>query len=424
LALGRDSALYRVAFDLFPPIRMMRAPARSAILFVFAGSALVGHAITHWQSMSLEFKSDSLPRLFKWILLAILLVGTAAIAATGAIFMAIHPTDTSGRLWHQIGGYALAIVILLLSGGILWGYLASRPEQVVRKRVLAAGLIVLVIADLWGFGLKLIRLEQMGPNQMWTEAKTIIGDTEERVLPWGVSIFDQSGSTEVRLKSVFGYQALEPASLVDFTSLIPDPRSTAYDILAANFVVSPVSLDQFAGGEAGLSLVENRESAWVYQRTRALPAIRLVYDIEVIGDETLAMARVHQPDFDATSTAILAREPDCLIGPAPAVEGSVALEESKAGYWQITTNSDSGALLLIAESDYPGWQAKVDGEHAEKYRAYTTIRSICVPAGEHLVEWLYQPRSFLAGGIISLITIALLTVGAFKFGVRSRSAGL
>jgi len=424
LALGRESALYRVAFDLFPPVRMMRAPARSAFLFVFAGSALVGHAITHWQGMSRELKSGSLARLFKSLLMVILLVGTVALTATGAAFMAVHPTETSGRLWHQIGGYALALVILLLSGGILWGYLASRPEQIIRKRILATGLILLVIGDLWGFGLKLIRLEPMGPNEMWTGAKTIIGDTEERVLPWGVSIFDQSGSTEVGLNSVFGYQALEPANLVDFVSFVPDPRSSAYDVLAANFVVSPVPLDEFTGGEGGLSLVENQGNAWVYQRSRALPPIRLVYDIEVIPGEASAVGRVHQPDFDATTTVILAEDPDCIIGPPPKEEGTVSLVETKAGYWQISTNSDAGALLLVAESDYPGWQAKVDGEVVDNYRAYTTIRSICVPAGEHIVEWSYQPKSFLIGGVISLVALALLSIGAIKLGFRSNSAEL
>ncbi len=424
LALGRESTLYQVAYDLFPPIRMMRAPARSAFLFVFGGSALVGHAISHWQGLSQEYKSDTLPRLFKWLLLVILLVGTAALAATGAAFMAIHPTDTSGRLWHQIGGYALALVILLLSSGILWGYLASRPEQVMRKRLLASALILLVIADLWGFGLKLIKLEQMGPNQMWTEAKSIIGITEQRVLPWGVSIFDQSGSTEVGLNSVFGYQALEPANLIDFTSFVPDPRSTAYDVLAASFVVSQVPLDQFTGGDAGLILVDNQENAWVYQRSRALPTIRLVYEVEIIRDESSAKERVHQPDFTAASTAILAQDPDCKIGPAPAEKGMVNLEESKAGYWRISTNSDAGALLLIAESDYPGWQATIDGDRVENYQAFSTIRSVCVPAGEHLVEWSYQPRSFFVGGIVSLIALLVMTVGAFKLGFRSNSAGL
>jgi len=49
LALGRYGALYGVLFDLLPPFRIIRAPARAAILYLFAGAALLGHAITAWQ---------------------------------------------------------------------------------------------------------------------------------------------------------------------------------------------------------------------------------------------------------------------------------------------------------------------------------------------------------------------------------------
>jgi hypothetical protein len=338
--------------------------------------------------------------------------------------MAVHPTDTSGRLWHQIGGYASALVFLLFGSALLWGFLVSRPEQVLRRRILAVAIMLLLIADLWQFGMKFISLQPMGPNEMWQDGKAIIGDDGDRVLPWGVSIFDQSGAMEVGLPSVFGYQALEPANLVAFTSTVPDPRSTAYDILGASYVVAPVPLEQFTGGEGGLQLVENRGSAWVYRREKALPLSRLLYEVEVIADRDAAAARVHQPDFDPSATAILEREPPCELGPISGETSTATIEATRSGYWRIRTSSEAPALLLLAEADYPGWQVTVDGEPAETLRAYNTIRAVCVPAGEHVVEWNYVPSTFLWGGIITILTVILVGLVIVRRVLRSHSAGL
>jgi hypothetical protein len=105
--------------------------------------------------------------------------------------MAVHPTDTSGRLWQQIGGYSIALVVLLLGGGLLWGYLTSTPGR--QRQILAGGLVLLVIADMWIFAWKFVRLEPTGPDKLWLDAKALIGETEERVLPWGLPVFTQNG---------------------------------------------------------------------------------------------------------------------------------------------------------------------------------------------------------------------------------------
>ncbi|MGD8855936.1 MAG: hypothetical protein PVG33_06385, partial [Chloroflexota bacterium] len=41
-------------------------------------------------------------------------------------------------------------------------------------------------------------------------------------------------------------------------------------------------------------------------------------------------------------------------------------------------------------------------------RAFTTIRAVCVPAGEHVVEWTYRPTIFIAGGALSAVSLLLV----------------
>ena len=92
---------------------------------------------------------------------------------------------------------------------------------------------------------------------------------------------------------------------------------------------------------------------------------------------------------------------------------------AEPGFWRIRTNSPTPALLILAESAYPGWQVTVDGQEAEALKAYTTIKAVCVSAGDHIVEWEFVPTVYVVGGAITLATLALVVVaGAYTFFKR------
>ena len=200
LAFGRYGILYPLAYQFIPPFRIVRAPGRATFLFLFAAAALLGHAFTNWQNMPGGLRTAKLGQTWRWVLFTIAALGSLAIAATGAVFMAIHPTDTSGRLWHQIGGYSIALTILIGGGGLIWAYLVTPESNFRRRRILRAVLILLSVTDLWLFAYKFVRLEPVTPEPFWIDAHDVIGDTEERVIPWGVSLFSQNGAMQVGSK--------------------------------------------------------------------------------------------------------------------------------------------------------------------------------------------------------------------------------
>ncbi len=410
LALGSYGFLHPIVYDLFPPFRLARAPARAAFLYVFAASALLGEGIAIWQRR-LPADRAQLAQLLRWTLGIGLAAGMAALAATGAVFAAQHPTETSGRLWHQLGGWGLALLFLLAGGALLWWYLTAAGK---RPRTWAlAGLAVLLLSDLWIFGFKLVYLGDTAVAPMWTDAKTIIGDEATRVLPWGVSIFEQNGAGQVGLQSIFGYNALEIGANIAFASSVPDPRSAAYDILGAGYVIADGKLDNYGDGVRPLQLVAQTDNVWVYRRGRILPLARLVNQIEVIPNTEQATARVHEPDFDPSITAILA-EPVSCESAGDAELGTAVIEEKRSGYWRIRTDSPAPSLLVLSETAYPGWKVTIDGEQVEWQKAYTAVRAVCVPAGKHVVEWTYAPGVYKIGGLISLAALGLLFVSLVK----------
>ncbi|MEJ2148457.1 MAG: hypothetical protein P8Z40_03145 [Chloroflexota bacterium] len=410
MALGTYGFLYPVLYDLLPPFRLSRAPGRAAFLFVFAACGLLGDTITHWQrSASLDERRADLRRLLRPTLIVAALLGVAGLAATGAAFAALHPSETAGRLWHQAGGWMWALVAFLAAGGLLWSYLAADPAAGRQREMLGIGLAGLVVADLWVFGFKLVDLQSLAPAPVWAEARAFVGETDQRVLPWGVGPFyTHNDGTLIGLHSVFGYNTLQVAAPQTLYEYVPDPRNAAYDILAASYVLTSDEIaSQFTEGDDILQLVKQDGSAWLYRRANALPIIRLVYQVEVVEDSMAAVERVHQPEFDPAAVAILDQPPPCDLAP-PDSPGTATVLDEWPGYWLIETESSAPALLVLSETAYPGWQVRVDGEPAASLTAYTAIRAVCVPAGSHQVEWRFNPPIFKVGAAISALALGLV----------------
>ncbi len=54
---------------------------------------------------------------------------------------------------------------------------------------------------------------------------------------------------------------------------------------------------------------------------------------------------------------------------------------------------------------YPGWKVKIDGNSAALLRANYLFRGVEVVPGSHIIEFIYQPESFLIGLLLSIISL-------------------
>jgi len=99
----------------------------------------------------------------------------------------------------------------------------------------------------------------------------------------------------------------------------------------------------------------------------------------------------------------LASGPDGSTGAA-----EIALDRSTEV--EVRTRSGRPTFLLLTDSFHPGWKALVDGEPAPIYRADYLFRAVPVPAGEHVVRFVYQPESFELGSRLSAFTAATVVI--------------
>ncbi|MCF6156812.1 MAG: hypothetical protein E3K36_16590 [Candidatus Brocadia sp.] len=64
--------------------------------------------------------------------------------------------------------------------------------------------------------------------------------------------------------------------------------------------------------------------------------------------------------------------------------------------------------LVLGDTFYPGWNAYVDGKKSKVLKTNYILRSVFLEKGEHIVKFVYEPKSFVIGMIITLISIGIL----------------
>lgn len=105
------------------------------------------------------------------------------------------------------------------------------------------------------------------------------------------------------------------------------------------------------------------------------------------------------------------------VDPAAGANGRVVLETFRPNYLKYQTNSPAEGVVIFSEVYYnssKGWQAYLDGKAVPHFRANYVLRGMVVPAGQHTVEFRFEPRSFEVGNqismVFSLIVILVLLV--------------
>ncbi|TSA24537.1 MAG: hypothetical protein D4R67_11640, partial [Bacteroidetes bacterium] len=73
--------------------------------------------------------------------------------------------------------------------------------------------------------------------------------------------------------------------------------------------------------------------------------------------------------------------------------------------------SNKDGLVVFSEIYYPkGWNAYVDGKLTPHFRADYVLRAMILPAGNHKLDFKFEPNVYMVGERISLISSITLLV--------------
>lgn len=179
---------------------------------------------------------------------------------------------------------------------------------------------------------------------------------------------------------------------------------------------SEISIAHLAGRD-DQSLIFRSYYVAVYENPDSLPRAFIVHNTQVLTDEAAYM-RMNRDDFDPRRLLILSAGTELSTrNGAQLDDESVKIVEYKPERITIDVQASADGYVLLTDSWYPGWSARVDGREATIERSDYIFRAVRVSAGSHRVEFEYRPLSLYAGASLSLIALGFL-VGIYVWSRR------
>jgi hypothetical protein len=157
--------------------------------------------------------------------------------------------------------------------------------------------------------------------------------------------------------------------------------------------------------------------SWLYKVNGTVPRAYVVNKATAVGKADAVLPLLSDSKFDAAQEVIL--EASAPLEPQRPLQATAKIARYEDSLVSIAVTSNDDAVLVLADSYYPGWRAYVNGRETEIFRANFFFRGVHVRPGDHLVEFKYEPRSFKVGLIISLLTL-LGTAAASALSLLNR----
>jgi hypothetical protein len=157
--------------------------------------------------------------------------------------------------------------------------------------------------------------------------------------------------------------------------------------------------------DAGPEVFAGRDGMKVYQRPDAFPRAWSVHGMVQVADNDTGKGLVLG---DLASF----RHKAYIVGKAPRVEtcgapDRVDLVEHRPGQVTIRAEMACPGVVVLSDTFYPGWQARVDRQSAAIFPVNGAMRGVWAPRGAHMVTFEYRPLSVFAGAAITLLAVLL-----------------
>ncbi len=190
------------------------------------------------------------------------------------------------------------------------------------------------------------------------------------------------------------------------TSRISDPALLDHPVLDVLRVTALLSRHPLKHPRL-VALLE-REGFCVYRRTGVPARARIVNSSLRAPTERGVVDALATRLSDPARQTVLppsAAEWECA---AAAPGGTVQIVASRAQSVSIDTRGTARGWLVLADAWYPGWRARLDGREVEIVAVDHALRGVALDAGDHTLEFEYEPGSLRLGAWISAFAIALL----------------
>ena len=304
-----------------------------------------------------------------------------------------------------------SLFLMLLTAGVLWMFLKSKLKQGIAILIIA----VFVLFDLVSVDKKYVNKDDFKLSRKIEKPfiasnadKLILQDkTHFRVGNFSVNPMND-GSTSYFHQSIGGYHAAKMMRYQElFEYQIAKNNMQVLNMLNTKYFI----VDNDKGEKQAQQNPDANGNAWFVENVKVVNSANselqildsLNTKVSAVIDKSKLLDNVNF-NFEKDSTA------------------TIKLINYDVTELTYRTKTEKEQFVVFSEIYYKdGWNAYIDGKLTNHFRVNYVLRGMKIPAGEHEIEYKFEPKVIQQGGMISLfsyISIILVFVVWFFYGKK------
>jgi len=296
-----------------------------------------------------------------------------------------------------------SLAFILLAGAAIWAMI----NQKIKKPVFFAALILLILIDMWSVNRRYLNSDSFVrksvaavPFQPSLADQIIMKDKDP-----DFRVFNQSAgnpfadaSTSYFHKSLGGYHG---AKLRRYQELIDHHLAkgnmNVYNMLNTKYFIVP---DE-KGGQPQMQInMQAMGNAWFVNNAHMVN--NADEEIDALTNFVPAETAIYDKRFENQVKGHIISK-DTLT--------TIALTDYKPNHLTYKSETSREQLAVFSEIYYDkGWNAYIDGKLVPYFRANYVLRAMIVPAGNHTIEYKFEPKIYKTGEKISYASSILLVL--------------
>ena len=441
LAWGKYSIIvYDLFFDFVPMFNKFRTPAMALAL-----TGLIVPIVGFWGLK--EWMSDTFNKIARIKLLKMAggaTLGVILVLGLGGQLFYDFESESDQRIeaqYAQAGGADFgktmvnalrkdrasmlmgdsmrSFVFVLLAIGLMWAFATGK----LKEKYLMAGLGILIVADLWPVDKRYLNEENFVSESQYqrsflpTQADLQVKkdpDPHYRVFNTTRDPFNDA-LTSYHHKSVGGYH---PAKLIKYQDMI-------------DHHIGKNNMDVFNMLNTKYFIVKDKQSnrPVVQQNPLALGNAWFVNKVNWAENADQEIEALNS--FDPGSEVVIDQRFEDYLSDynfSKVQNASIQLTNYDPKLMTYQSNSSTDQFAVFSEMFYRGnedWKAYIDGNFAEHIRVNYILRGMKVPAGQHTIEFKFEPEVLALGETISLVSsviLMILLVGGLGWSLRQQAS--
>jgi hypothetical protein len=387
-SIGHYTAIHGLIYSLLPMLDKSRNVQFGVFILDFAIAILAGVGIDFF----LEHRREAGAQLLR---LSQILLGLGALLSLAMIARGIFQGE---KMYDQPPFALLAMSAFFLA----WLVHAWRAERIPERAVI----ICVTGLMLFEFG-SLVGANYANKEQGWPYVDRLKAQADLaaylRAQPGLFRIDKNSADVPYNFGDWFGLDEYHGYAGVTTNVFHMSASGNAGALLGVSYYLGQKPLDSDPE-----PLLRGNSGVNIYRVPNAFPRAWSVHAAESIASEEEASRRLNAPLEELAAKTF-------VKGPAPALDtcpgkDSISIRQVRTTQFMVTADMACTGMVIVANTNFPGWTASVDGKNAPVYEAYNFLQGVIVGPGRHQVELHYFPRTLWIGVFMAALGIGALLV--------------